>query len=124
MHRSTHLSANRVRIEARRAGHPSHSSHCNQRRKGTIAEDSEYLDSTGLLIEGTELRSCETQLPSRLRPTRPRPLASAAHTLHQGFRFPSFKPGDLSAFTQDGARRGRTKRKSWHRTTYLTDVAR
>ena len=61
MHRSTHSSTIRVRIEARRADHPSQPSHFSQRRKGAIAGGTENLDSTGLLIEGTFSRRKESQ---------------------------------------------------------------
>ena len=54
MHRSTHSSTIRVRIEARRAGHPSQ---FTKGRKGAIARSYRDLDTTGLLIEGSHIRS-------------------------------------------------------------------
>ena len=53
MHQSTILSTTRVRIEARRAGHPSH---FTKGRKGAIARAYQDLDTTGLLIEGSGFR--------------------------------------------------------------------
>ena len=50
MHRSKFSSTIRVRIEARRAGHPSQ---FTKGRKGAITGSYQDLDSTGLLIEGT-----------------------------------------------------------------------
>ena len=63
MHRPTPSPVTRVRIEARRADHPSHFS---ERRKGAIAGGTDYIDNTGLLIEGTLLRYNSTHLLARL----------------------------------------------------------